>query len=64
MGGLECSGASLSSRLRAYGPGTQVVLPGPVLCLLEPPIAGTPAGPLLPRPRTQEVLSPPTILYA
>ena len=64
MGGLECSGACLSSRLRAYGPGTQAVLCGPVLRLLEPPAIGSPAGPPLPRPRTPEVLFPPAILYA
>ena len=40
MGGLECSGAYLSSRLRAYGPGTQAVLPRPILHLLELPAAG------------------------
>ena len=64
MGGSKCSGACLSSRLRAYGPGTQAILPGPVLRLLELPAAGSPAGPPLPWPRTPEVLSPPTILYA
>ena len=64
MGGLECSGACLSSRLRAYGPGTQAVLPGPILCLLELPATGSLAGPPLPWPRTLEVLSPPAILYA
>ena len=64
MRGLECSGACLSSRLRAYGLGTQAVLPGPILCLLELPVAGSPAGPPLPLPRTPEVLSPLAILYA
>ena len=64
MRGLECSGACLLGRLRAYGPSTQVVLPRPILRLLELPAAGSPVGPPLPWPRTLEVLSPSAILYA
>ena len=64
MRGLECSGACLSDRPRVYSPGTQAVLPGPILRLLELPTAGSPTDPPLPWPRTPEVLSPSTILYA
>ena len=64
MGGLECSGACLSSRLRAYGLSSQAILLVPVLRFLELLATGSPAGPLLPWPRTLEMLSPPVILYA
>ena len=63
MGGLECSGSCLSSKTRAYGSGTQVNIPGPVLHLLELPTAGSPAGPSLSLPRIPEALSPLAILY-
>ena len=56
--------ACLSEKLRVSGRGTQAILLEPVLRLLELPAAGSPAGPLLPRPRTSEVLFPPAILYA
>ena len=64
MGGLECSGACLSSKMRAYGSGTQANLLGPILRLLELLAAGPPTGPPLPLPQTPIALFPPAILYA
>ena len=56
--------ACLLEKLRVGGQGTQAILLEPVLRLLELPAAGSPTGPLLPWPRTLEVLSPLAILYA
>jgi hypothetical protein len=53
IGGLECSGTCLSSKMRAYGRGTQANLFGYVL-LLEPLARESPVGSPLPLSQTLE----------
>jgi hypothetical protein len=58
IGGLECSGACLSEKRLADGPGTQEDLLGWVLLLLQSPVAAPPvAAPVAPPDSRAQILA-------